>query len=435
MRHFDESNFTNFRLFLQRVEEIFIHDYLKQAEQQAEQDARDFADGLDEEYREAVIADESQGRFAESKEEVYWRSVQLHAFLARPILRWLETFLPPTFPRLRTFRNKNDQSFFPQIGDIQDCGIKEVITLASGFMQLLATTDEKVGTLFLRSLLLYEAFRGMIHADDLEKLFDVQMPKQIEVQWEKIWEHYSTLASLQAGRLTQTVTNTNLLQPPIHSKDFQLLAEQIQSLATKMDETVEAVRFDHTVIMARQAEMEKGLRKLLEEAKQAPLDLYDSCQKEVQNILGGIFKKLEPSARNFLVTAEFGYRQYPAEADFSGVVLGFAKAFEVQLKKAIEPFKGKLQNCLDAESSQERKTKVDRLPFGPLLRLFKNNQSSLQPEFQKYGLSLEQIIKKTELVNRESGAKHTKEITKDAATTFYGLFLGTDPVLQILFPE
>ena len=206
-------------------------------------------------------------------------------------------------------------------------------------------------------------------------------------------------------------------------------------METKIDEAVEAIRSDHMAIMGSQAEMEKALRELLEKAEQAPSGLYDSCQKEVQNVLEVMFEKLEPSAQKFLVTAEWGYQNYPMESDFSGVIIGFTKVYEVQFKRAIEPFRESLQNLLDAEAKENKKTSIDILSFGPLLGLFKRNKASLKPEFEKRDLSLEEVIKNTELVNKEKEAKHTKPRAKVDATSFRTLFLGANSVLEVLLSK
>ena len=214
-------------------------------------------------------------------------------------------------------------------------------------MLLLTTTDEKIEGAFLRSLLLAEAFAGTLEDASAQQLLlsiVSDSPKQQGISWEKVWEHYSALANLEASRLRNSLAKRNPLQTQLTSESIQAIFEPLQRIETKMDELKDVLRFDHTVIMERQAEMEKALRELLEKANRAPSDLLNSCRSDVRSILGEMFDKLDPTAPKFLITAEYGYQQYPTEADFSGVVMGFTKAFEVQLKKAIEPFKVKLQN-------------------------------------------------------------------------------------------
>ncbi|MCX6627514.1 MAG: hypothetical protein NTW28_07795, partial [Candidatus Solibacter sp.] len=179
-------------------------------------------------------------------------------------------------------------------------------------------------------------------------------------------------------------------------------------------------------------EIEKAERQLLNVYDNAPDRVKESCQKTLREALGSLLDDLAQPTRAFLLAAELGYKQLPADADFSAVIVGYSKAFESEFRLAIAPLRDPIETVAQAGGI---KGAFDRYTLGLFKNLLERGRETLEGAFREHGLAYGDVLKAVEQVNCYAEAKHLAEKNKRDATIFRGHFLGTPSILGALLAD
>jgi len=479
LAYFDQLRFTKLIEGLESLQEC-VQERFRRKEEVAEKVAH-MADGLiepdgeDEDFREMSAEANRELILEQVRPRVYLWAIKLHAVVGDTVGRWLETFLPPAFPR-RKFVQFDSFEMLP--GDdqivldpsdvrIEDTGCslsladsdvqidytggRERIQLPPDLFHLLAQTAQEPKGLVFRALLLKEAFGSLVRNNDLQSLL-IEGLEPIVIEglgpidnghdipggdWQKVWEHYSAFADLEANRLAASPAMagpTGTLPTP---SSIEALAQYLASI----DRTTKDLLQGQTPMMDSLERIESAQRQLLEKYDKIPAGRRDECAATIKDALGTLFDALEDSAKKFLITAEYHYIQNPTEVelDFSDVILHFTKAFEAELKRVIERFRISFQEIVQSDAEVKRKKPILRFTLGELLVLLERNESAFrnleEPFGAKGGLNYDKVVEAIDAVNKEAEAKHLGVRTKADATSFRSLFLGKSSVMMALFPR
>lgn len=438
LRDFDKERFEGLAHILEWADGL-VQERLRRQEDIAEAVASDMADayvrdlGAEAEYsREGLVEAYKDGMFRQEVEpKIHYWAVKLHTFLGGGVNGWLETLLPPSFPRIRHYT---------------EAGLADVrIDFTEGFSRgQLALIDRVLPSEaagpglrpLLRALLLDEAFGGSVtDADVVASVREAGKPvagsgQTPALHWKKLWEQYTAFADTLVKGFFSGVVIPRTTELVIISDGAPKVIEQLN----RIDQNSEAALAGQTAMMERSWEMEKAVRQLLNALERSPNQVKQSCIDTAQNALGSQWDALAEPTKRFLLTAEYGYTQFPADVDFSGVIISFTKAFETELKQRIEPFRDRLQEALERDAEMH-KGDIHRCTLGALAKLLERNRNRLDPVFAQYDLQYENVLDAITKVNRESGAKHQEEKTKAEATDFRTLFFGERSVLKALLPK
>ncbi len=144
--------------------------------------------------------------------------------------------------------------------------------------------------------------------------------------------------------------------------------------------------------------------------------------------------RLDPAARTFIATAEKVYRDHRNDVsfDFSSVLLGFAKAFEVQtnilLKQALKGMRP-LERMVNVDGESVDLAAAGPFSLGALALLLGENgdlNSSLKRQFMSggewFGASLHAIIK--ELAEIRNPAAHSSSLDRETVRKLRNKYLG-----------
>ncbi len=144
--------------------------------------------------------------------------------------------------------------------------------------------------------------------------------------------------------------------------------------------------------------------------------------------------RLDPAVRTFIATAEKVYRDHRNDVsfDFSSVLLGFAKAFEVQtnilLKQALKGMRP-LERMVNVDGESVDLAAAGPFSLGALALLLGENgdlNSSLKRQFMSggewFGASLHAIIK--ELAEIRNPAAHSSSLDRETVRKLRNKYLG-----------
>lgn len=362
----------------------------------------------------------------------------MHAFLGKAVWGWLATLVCPALPRVLVSRG----------GDIIDVGVSndEIVAVMRSAPHLAAilAAERKLAHLLLRSLLLRQAFGGLVpdvseQADVAALLRDAtpELPVRgrTAIDWRRVWEHYTALAEREAERVC---TIPGIAEPTVWiSGQFEAQRKCLQeSLATGLETINEAIREGHAEIMSSLERLEAAAARLLREYEHASAAVKEGCLSRVKRALPVLFERLADDTRRFLEAAEWVYSEAPSGLDRSLVIVGFTKAFDTELWHALEPLRDRLQQLADdrADKNRWKKKPVTAFSLGELARLLNDNSPVLKPLLDKLGLASSAVLEAIGKVNREVQAKHRGARGEAEAASFHALFLDTPSVLAAVCP-
>jgi hypothetical protein len=408
LRHFDWT----------RLAEIDkdLRSKLEETQQWAESSAKSWAETIadvlfsrGEDGLESFVEDASRDFVRQNENTMYLKVIRLHADIGKKVEDWFETFLPAGLG-----------------GNwIQD------LSLAPDLIRLLCSTNQEAAKSLLRATLLKQAFDCL--TDDIAgavapelnsgELFggDPLSP----IAWAAVWVHYSALADLSIGRLSELIVGIGGPSYEPLPAGFEKLLRSVEEISQRTEEIWQG----QTAMMERIEESEKAVRQLLNAYDNAPDRLKESCQKTLQAALGPLFDDLSQQTRAFLLAAELGYVQLPAEVDFSAVIVGYSKAFEFEFRRAIMP----LRRCMEGVASDAGiKGSFDRYTLGAFKKLLEKGRGTLAEPFRNHGLTYDDVFNAVTRVNRDAEAKHLAVRNRSDANTFRDLFFGTPSILASL---
>jgi hypothetical protein len=412
--------------------------------QESQSMAQDIAAEFGPEYEEPtlradLVEDWSRNVLLENLDRYYLAAIQAHAFLGKAVWGWLATLVRPALPRALVSRG----------GDIIDAGVGEdqiVVAIQSApHLAAILAADRKLAHLLLRSLLLRQAFGGLVpdvseQADVAALLSDAtpELPGRgrTPIDWRKVWEHYTALAEMEAG-LVCTLPGTAEPSTSRISEQLAVFANRVEgAIGKKLDAfgrllqaRDETTRNWQCAITARLKRLEAGL---LKEYEDAPAAIKEACSSRVKRALGPLFDRLADDTRHFLEAAEWVYSEAPAGLDRSLVIVGFTKAFETELWHALYFLQDRLQQS--ANTRPYKKKLVTEFSLGELARLLRDNSPVLKPRLDKLGLAYSAVLEAIGKVNREVPAKHREARGEAEARSFRALFLDTPSVLAAVCP-
>jgi hypothetical protein len=434
---FDDEQFQTLMSVLGFFEDE-IKDRLRQEEETAEWLASDMADqylsnGESQAIssREGFIEANKDGLLQESRPRTYLWAVKVHAALGLRVGRWLETFLPPAFPR--TFVDQDEGIVDVRVNWTEG---RAGARFPSELHALLGSRNPAVGRFLFRTLFLNEAFSGLLQDDSLKDLLTEGLAvhdglRGTEgIDWEMVWNHYSALGELESVHLSSAPTISS-------SGETQLSPTVIKSVTEKLErieEQNESLMHGQTAMMGALEEIGKAERLILERYEKAPVEIQTSCLATLKDALGGLWDQLAEPSRKFLLAAEYIYSQSPADSEFSGVIVGFMKAFETELKRMVEPIQDEIRKAIAGDAQWASKN-IRRFTLGDFAAVFKAKRSSIEPMLQERHLDYKRVLKAIEDVNAESNAKHQAMKGKTDATSFRTLFVGKESALRALFPQ
>ncbi|MGO9256333.1 MAG: hypothetical protein ACLQU1_08545 [Bryobacteraceae bacterium] len=403
LRHFDRARLAEIDQDLRSKLDEALH----WAESSARGWAEDIAEGMS--VGESFVEDASAGFVSQNRERVQLEIIRLHSDIGKRVEGWFETFLPP---------------------DLAGNWL-QTLSLAPDLVRLLCSTNQEAAKVLLRALLLREAFGCLT-----EDIADAVAPKMNSgelfggdlsspIAWKTVWRHYSALAGLSIGRLSESLVGITEPRSAPRPEGFDKLLQRVEEISQRTDEIWQG----QTAMMERIDEIEKAERQLLTAYDNAPDRIKESCQKTLRAALGSLYDDLATRTCAFLLAAELGYAQLPAEIDFSTVMVGYSKAFECEFRRAIAP----LRSCVEAVSTNAGiKGDFDRYTLGAFKKLLESGRGSLEAPFREHGLAYDDVLKAVTRVNREAEAKHLAAKNKSEATTFRSLFLGTPSIFAFL---
>lgn len=161
-----------------------------------------------------------------------------------------------------------------------------------------------------------------------------------------------------------------------------------------------------------------------------------STQKDLrENCFGeDLWAKLDPAARTFIATAEKLYRDHRSDGafDFSPVILGFAKAFEVQtnilLKRALKGVKP-LDRMVNVDGQTQDVFEAGPFMLGTLAQIIGGNEDlnhqlkkQLRWEVDFFTASLPAILK--DLADVRNPAAHSSSLDRESVRKLRNQFLG-----------
>ncbi len=211
------------------------------------------------------------------------------------------------------------------------------------------------------------------------------------------------------------------------------LLPNIRHLNQQGDSQTESLVSGQTAMMGSLSEIEKALRELLQKTEKTSDAAKRSCEATVRAALGSQFDQLEESTRTFLRTAEYGYTTFPNDLDFSPVVVGLTKVFEVEFRRVIQPFVDQLQQLAIRDVSFNGE--LTTFTLGAFNSFFRKHQPIVERLFRQHGLECESVCRAISQVNKEKAAKHLGKVTKADATRFRALFIGSPSILAALRPN
>lgn len=356
------------------------------------------------------------------------RAVQDHVRVGKS----LRTFFEVLFTTAQAF---DAASLKRRAGRLEQETASPCVTLPKEVGEILVHGAAGTAREALRALLLADSFYGYFEPERegrrYTEIWGLKARDADGIEWMRIWQHFSTLADLEVDRLRG-------LDPEASSSKFSELIKQLEAAfdtLVKIDQRTESLLDGQTAMMERICQLERATRELLDQSAKAREDIRASCQQTLVNALYPVWAGLEDRTRDFLLAAEYGYTQYPADMDFSCVITLFTKAFEFELKRALKPAEDALKTFVDADPRQKVKKPVERLTLGELYGLFERNPALMESILSKCGLGRDQLRTALHRVNAEVDAKHLARKTKAEATSFREFFLGRQSALRVLFPQ
>ncbi|MBZ5555570.1 MAG: hypothetical protein LAO21_22920 [Acidobacteriia bacterium] len=437
LQHFDEEQFAVLYAVLKTLEGIADQE-LDDERSTAEDQARDvlehdFQPTADE---AGMVEDLASELFAQGKQMIFFRTVARYSWVGMIIGRWLETFLPPSIPRLLVVHEDG-----PYDIGLSNQEVGTFLHLAPDLLRMLENKADNAAP-FLRALFLAEAFQGLLpKASTVEEFLEKHLAfcwrnEFAGISWERLLKHYLMLADLEANQLSQS------LPAPItrHSQSLlekvELISQQLQQMDKKVDQLPEVLHDDHCIIMKQLEDLGRAHQQLIKAFDTAPAETRNKCQQIIHTALGALFDRLDEKTRSFLLTGEFGYEHMPSDFDFSGVILAFMKAFEHELHRSIVPIRERLQVIANKNERMKHSNKdLSRFTLGEWNRFFEWSFQEIEPLLRECGLDFSRVCEAIECVNMQKTAKHLDQKSYADATGFRALFLGGQSVLGVLFPK
>jgi len=405
--------------------------------QESQSMAEDIAAEFGSEYEEPtlradLVEDWSRNILLENLDRYYLAAIRAHAFLGKAIWGWLATLVRPALPRVLVSRG----------GDIIDVGVSndEIVAVMRSAPHLAAilAADTKLAHLLLRSLLLRQAFGGLVpdvseQADVAALLSDAtpELPVRgrTAIDWRKVWEHYTAFAETQAERVCAVpgIAEPTELQISIseqleaHRKWFQ------ESLGKGLETIGETVRDGQAAMMDSLGRQEAVHRELLEAYRKLPSAIQDRCRDTVELALGDLFGQLADKSRACLLTGEWIYSESPPNLEFSGAIVEFTKAFEEEVRRSMAPLDKRLQELIASDHNWKGPRRTSILQLGHWVHLLEDHKPELESEMARLGLDYQLFADAIRQVNEYKGAKHTEVKSKADATSLHSLFLGRPP--------
>jgi len=283
LREYDEEQAEALGLKLMLLDTI-----VKKRLEKEELFAKSLAEGMATEHTKdspgedlyyGIVEDYSRSFFEESKPRVYLWAIKIHVVVGELAFQWLETMVPPNFSRRRFSSGSKTTNIRLQDGDLNSH-----LKAASDMPGLPCTASPVLAPFLVRALLLHRAFRGLLpELEQLKTLFTeygqpINKDEQtFGIDWQMVWEHYSSLADSIAGKFFPIVGSPQLNSP----QPTALTSESINDSTPNIKQMVDDLLQGQTATMVHLMEMGKDLSHIRDKLTAFPSGTESSGLKEV----------------------------------------------------------------------------------------------------------------------------------------------------------